>query len=160
MRNALGRQSIVIAALLWVTCVFSPSTPQASAQAQTAEESTVSCVYRAYLRAWKERDYVALDRLLSDNYAAVNFKGIVSTKSNEIATAKEDRDYTAMDGDVMSVTVFGNSAIASGLINASWKDEPGKLQQITLSFLAMLQKQGGEWRIMATQSTRLKKPNE
>jgi len=34
------------------------------------------------LRAWKDKDYGALDRLLSDDYRAVNFHGIVKqTKS-------------------------------------------------------------------------------
>jgi hypothetical protein len=57
--------------------------------------------------------------MLSDDYRAVNYKGIVSTKENEIATAREDRTYEALTGDVMSVSVFGESANASGLIQAS-----------------------------------------
>jgi ketosteroid isomerase-like protein len=63
-----------------------------------------------------------------------------------------------MNGDVMSVTVFGDSAVASGLVDASWKDEQGKMQQLTVRFLAMLQKQQGEWKLVATQSTRFNKP--
>ena len=58
----------------------------------------------------------------------------------------------------MSVAVFGVSAVASGLIDASWKDEQGKLQQMTVRFLAMLRKQKGEWKLVATQSTRFNKP--
>ncbi len=102
---------------------------------------------------------MSLNRLLSDDYRAVNFKGIVSTKANEIATAKEDRDYETLNGEVMSVNVFVDSAIASGLIEASWKDEHGKMQQITLRFLAMPQKQKREWKLVATQSTRFNRPN-
>jgi hypothetical protein len=49
----------------------------------------------------KDGNYAALDRLLSDDYKAVNFHGIVSTKANEIATAKEDRGYADMKGNVM-----------------------------------------------------------
>ncbi len=89
----------------------------------------------------------------------LNFKGIVSTKANEIATAKEDRDYETLTGDVMSVNVFADSAIASGLIEASWKDEQGQMQQVTVRFLAMLQKQKGEWKLVATQSTRFNRPH-
>ena len=59
----------------------------------------------------------------------------------------------------MSVAVFGVSAVASGLIDASWKDEQGKLQQMTVRFLAMLRKQKGEWKLVATQSTRFNKPS-
>lgn len=122
-------------------------------------QAAVESAYKAYLRAWKEKDYASLNRLLSDNYAAVNFKGIVSTRANEIATAKEDREYETLTGDVMSVEVFSDSAIASGLIEASWKDEQGTMQKISLHFLAMLQKQQGEWKLVATQSTRFNRPN-
>ena len=52
----------------------------------------MEAAYKAYLRAWKDKGYAALDRLLSDDYKAVNFRGIVSTKANQIATAKEDHD--------------------------------------------------------------------
>lgn len=127
--------------------------------ASVTEQSAVATAYKAYLQAWKNKDYAALDRLLSNDYSAVNFRGIVSTKANEIDTAKEDRDYADMQGDVMSVTVFGNSAVASGVIRASWKDERGKLEQMTFRFLAMLQKQKGDWRLVATQSTRFDQPN-
>jgi ketosteroid isomerase-like protein len=126
---------------------------------QEPVEAAVESAYKAYLRAWKEKDYASLNRLLSDDYRAVDFKGIVSTKANEIATAKEDRDYETLNGDVISVNVFADSAIASGLIEASWKDEQGKMRQITLRFLAMLQKQKGEWKLVATQSTRFSRPN-
>lgn len=131
------------------------SAPRHQEQAQAAVESA----YKAYLRAWKEKDYASLNRLLSDDYQAVDFKGIVSTKANEIATAKEDRDYETLNGDVLFVNVFADSAIVSGLIEASWKDEHGQMQQITLRFLAMLQKQKGEWKLVATQSTRFSRRN-
>ena len=110
------------------------------------------------MHAWKDKDYAALGRLLSNDYKAVNFRGIVSTKANEIATVREDRDYADMKGDVMSVTLFGDSAVTSGFIYARWKDEQGKMQNMTFRFLAMLQKQKGEWRLVATQSTRLTIP--
>jgi hypothetical protein len=70
-------------------------------------------------------------------------------KENEIAPAKEDPTYDALTGNVMSAAVFGESAIASGLIHASWKDEHGTAQRGTFRFLAILQKQqegGSLWR--------------
>ena len=60
----------------------------------------------------------------------------------------------------MSVTVFGDSAVASGLIAASKKDEQGKMQQITVRFLAMFYKQKGEWKLVATQSARFNKTTD
>lgn len=162
MVNAFGRFATLATAAAVGSGILCPaayidSSPMQS-NVSVTEQSAVAAAYKAYLHAWKDKDYAALDRLLSDDYKTVNFRGIVSTKANEIATAKADHDYADMNGDVMSVTMFGNSAVVSGVIHASWKDEHGKLQQMTFRFLAMLQKQKGEWRLLATQSTRLNKP--
>ena len=139
----------------WSVAQDPPSQPENKEPVQAAVESA----YKAYLRAWKDKDYPSLNRLLSDDYRAVNFEGIVSTKANEIATAKDDRDYVTLTGDIMSVNVFSDSAIASGLIEAGWKNEQGQMQHITLRFLAMMHKQKGEWKLVATQSTRFNRPN-
>ena len=90
-------------ALLVGSLVYSSAAPKLSRESQQAatEESSVASAYQAYLHAWKDRDYAALNRLLSDDYKAIDFKGVVSTKSNEIATAKEDRNYESMNGDVL-----------------------------------------------------------
>jgi uncharacterized protein (TIGR02246 family) len=163
MVNAVGRLATLATALVVGSCVFYPPacihSPAMQSQTSVREQGVVEAAYKAYLRAWKDKDYTALDRLLSDDYKAVNFRGIVSTKANEIATAKEDHDYTDMKGDVISVTLFGDSAVASGLIDARWKDEHGQAQQVAVRFLAVLSKQKGEWKLVATQSTRFNKPS-
>lgn len=120
----------------------------------------MKATYEAYLRAWKSKDYTALNNLLSDGYQAVNFQGIVSTKANEIVTAKEDRMYDTLSGDVMLVVLSGDCAIASGLTEAGWKDEHGNLQTSTFRFLAVLQKEKDDWKLVATQSTKFNKPRE
>jgi len=115
MVNAVGRLATLATALAVGSCVFYPPacihSPAMQSQTSVREQGVVEAAYKAYLRAWKDKDYAALDRLLSDDYKAVNFRGIVSTKANEIATAKEDHDYTDMKGDVISVTLFGDSAV-------------------------------------------------
>ena len=144
------------AVLFLVTAQTGSSQPQTEQSAQGA----VIAAYETYLRAWKEKDYTALNNLLSDDYQAVNFQGIVSTKANEIATAKQDRTYNSLTADVISVALYGDCAIASGLIEANWKDEHDDLQRSTFRFLALLQKQKGDWKLVATQSTKFNKPAE
>jgi uncharacterized protein (TIGR02246 family) len=131
-----------------------------SGRTQDPAKVAVEAAYEAYLRAWKNKDYDALKELLSDDYQAVNFQGVISTKANEIATAKSDRTYDTMTGDLMSVAVFGEGAAASGLIEASWKDDTGTVQRSTFRFLAVLQNQKDVWRLVATQSTKFNKPAE
>jgi ketosteroid isomerase-like protein len=163
MVNAIGRLTTLATAFAVGSSIFCSAayldTSPMQSEASVREQRSVEAAYKAYLQAWKDKDYAALDRLLSDDYKAVNFRGIVSTKANEIATAREDREYAEMKGDVVAVTVFVDSAVASGLIHASWKDEHGKMQQMTFRFLAMFQRQKGEWKLVATQSTRFNKPH-
>jgi ketosteroid isomerase-like protein len=60
----------------------------------------------------------------------------------------------------MSVVLFGDCAIASALIEAGWKDEHGNLQTSTFRFVAVLQKEKGDWKLVATQSTNFNRPAE
>lgn len=139
---------------------FASGTGSSQSRTQKPAKVAAKAAYEAYLRAWKDKDYDALNELLSDDYQAVNFQGVISTKANEIATAKNDRTYDTMTGDVMSVAVFGESAVVSGLIEASWKDDTGTVQGSTFRFLAMLQNQKGDWKLVATQSTKFNKQTE
>lgn len=127
---------------------------------EQSEKEAVKATYEAYLRTWQDKDLNALSHLLSDDYQAVNFRGIISTKADELATAEEDRTYTTLSGDVLSVALFGDCAIASGFIEASWKDEHENSQTSTFRFLAVLKKQKGDWKLVATQSTKFNKPAE
>jgi ketosteroid isomerase-like protein len=153
---------LLLAPLFPARRVFSFASATGSSQFRTQDYAKVAVktAYEAYLRAWKDKDYDALNELLSDDYQAVNFQGVISTKANEIATAKNDRTYDIMTGNVISVAVFGETAVVSGLIEASWRDESGIVQKSTFRFLAMLQKQKGDWKLVATQSTKFNKPAE
>ena len=155
--------SRALLALLFVAgssfCVVAQIGLSQSRSEHSAKEA-VKAAYEAYLRAWQDKDLNALNHLLSDDYQAVNFQGIVSVKANEIATAKEDRTYNILSGNVVSVVLLGDCAITSGLIEASWKDEHENLQGSTFRFLAVLRKQKGDWKLVATQSTKFNKSGE
>jgi hypothetical protein len=118
--NAFGRLATLATAVVVGSSIFYSAaylhSPPMQGETSVREQSIVEAAYKAYLRAWTDKDYSALDRLLSADYKAVNFRGIVSRSANEIATAKEERDYAEMKGDVMSVTLFGDSEVASGLM--------------------------------------------
>jgi uncharacterized protein (TIGR02246 family) len=150
-------------ALLFVAgssfCVVAQIGFSQSRSEQSAKEA-VKAAYEAYLRAWQDKDLNALSHLLSDDYQAVNFQGIVSVKANEIATTKEDRTYNTLRGNVVSVVVLGDCAITSGLIEASWKNEQENPQGSTFRFLVVLRKQKGDWKLVATQSTNFNKSGE
>lgn len=147
--------SLVRCCSSWTT-TFCVAAQIGSSQSQSEQSArgAVKATYEAYLRAWKDKDSNALDHLLSDDYQAVTFQGIVSTKAYEIATAKEDRVYNILSADLISVALFGDCAIASGLIEAGWKDERENPHMSTFLFLAVLERHRADWKLVATQSTR------
>ena len=108
------------------------------------------------MKAWKLKDIPALEETISDDYMAVNFRGRVSDKKNEIATAKEDAEWTSMIVDEIHTRMFGNTAIASGFISAQGKTKDGNIISARVRFLAALIERDGIWQLVATQSTSFK----
>jgi ketosteroid isomerase-like protein len=99
-----------------------------------------------------------LQNLISDDYMAVNFENKVSSKEIEIATAKNDAAWDAMSVDEIHARLFGNTAIASGLISAQGKKADGTPFSAKVRFLAVLVKRNGQWQLAATQSSAAKPP--
>jgi len=130
----------------------------ASAQSRNTEESAVQDAYRAYVQAWKTKDLTALEKLISQDYMAVNFEGKLSTRENELATAKSDNEWEAMAVDEIHARIWGDTAVASGFISAQGKKPDGSSFNARVRFLAMLVRQNGRWQLVATQSSSFKKP--
>jgi uncharacterized protein (TIGR02246 family) len=120
------------------------------------ESDRAQQAYRAYVKAWKLKDIPAFEETISDDYMAVNFRGRVSDKKNEIATAKEDAEWTSMIVDEIHTRIFGNTAIASGCISAQGKTKDGNIISTRVRFLAALIERDGIWQLVATQSTSFK----
>jgi ketosteroid isomerase-like protein len=112
--------------------------------------------YRDYVEAWKLKDITALESVISGDYMAVDFRGKVSDKENEIATAKADAQWTSMTVEEIHTRVFGKTAIASGFISAQGKTKDGNIFSAKVRFLGVLVKQGTIWQLVATQSTSFK----
>ena len=98
----------------------------------------------------------ALQKLISDDYMAVNFEGKVSDKENEIDTAKQDAEWNSMTVDEIHTRIFGDTAIASGFISAQGKRKNGDIFNAKVRFLAALLRRNGIWQLVATQSTSFK----
>lgn len=135
---------------------FLASRPSIFSSQIDKDSDQVQEAYRAYVKAWRLKDIPALQNVISDDYMAVNFKGKVSDKENEIATAKEDPEWISMTVDEIHTRKFGDTAITSGFISAQGKRKDGDLFSAKVRFLAALVKRGGTWRLVATQSTSFK----
>jgi hypothetical protein len=98
---------------LLVVSVFTPS-HSFRVQSRNDEES-IKSAYRGYVQAWKTKDLAVLKDVISPDYMAVNVEGTLSSREIELATAKNDNEWTAMTVDEIYTRVWQDSAIASGL---------------------------------------------
>src|SRR6516165_10195370 len=113
-------------------------------QAQSAKsEESVERAYRAYVLAWKTKDLTALNKVISPDYMAVNFEGKLSSKENELATAKHDNDWAVMTVDEIHTRVCKHGSVASRFISAQQKTQDGRPINARVRFLAMLVKRDG-----------------
>ena len=151
----MKRQRVVISAMAIMIAVVWWFAPR-RAFSQTDNGQAVRQAYEAYVQAWKLKDIATLQKLISDEYTAMNFESRLSDKENEIATAKTDAEWISMRVDEIHTRVFGNTAIASGLLSAQGKRPDGNIFSARVRFLAALVKQDGAWQLVATQSTAIK----
>jgi ketosteroid isomerase-like protein len=140
---------VMIAAIVWPR-------PQFASSDRDKDDNEVSRSYQAYVQAWKNKDIAALEKLISNDYMAMNYENRLSTKELELATAKDDLTWNSMTVDEIHTRVFGNTAIASGLLSAEGKRPDGSILTAKVRFLAALVKSNGVWQIVATQSTPIK----
>ena len=117
-----------------------------------SDEDSVKEAYKAYVQAWKTKDLSALQKLIADDYMAVNSQGEMSTKEIELGFAKTDRAYDEMAVDDIHSRVWGNTAIVTGLISAQGKSTDGQAFAARVRFLAALVKRHGAWQLVATES--------
>jgi ketosteroid isomerase-like protein len=89
---------------------------------------------------------------------AMNYENRLSNKDVELATAKEDLAWNSMIVGEIHTRVFGNIAIASGLLSAEGNRPDRSILTAKVRFLAALVKSNGVWQIVATQSTPIKSP--
>lgn len=112
-----GTLLAVVASLAMIAAIFWPR-PQFASSDRETDDKEVSRSYEAYVQAWKTKDIAALEKSISNDYMAVNYENRLSNKDVELATAKEDLAWNSMIVDEIHTRVFGNIAIASGLLSA------------------------------------------
>ena len=121
------------------------------------EDEAVQQAFKAYVEAWKNKDLAALQRLIADDYMALNSENKVSSKENELATVKSDPVWNQMTVDEIHTHIVGNTAVASGLISAQGQRPDGTVFNAKVRFLGVLVKRGGKWQLLATESAAAKK---
>jgi len=142
--------------LMVLLCATALSAP-AQDSADSATKSKIVALEGAWNQAYKSGDTKALDGLLDNAIVLVNDDGSVMTKSDFLATVKSPGSQSgAQEQQVapesMSVRVFGNTAIATGIFRAKGV-EAGKSYVRRERFIDTWVLKDGHWICVATDAT-------
>jgi ketosteroid isomerase-like protein len=116
-------------------------------------QSKIIALEQAWNQAYKLADHRALDQILDNQIVLINDDGTAQTKAEFLASVKKS---TGQDQQVapesMSVHVFGNTAISTGVFRAKGI-EAGKSYIRRERFVDTWIYKGGNWVCIATNAT-------
>ena len=121
-------------------------------------EKQVASLSKQNYAALVAGDTSALDAILSDDWSVIDPFGEVISKARQ---AKELKDWTAdfvsFDSSEVKVRVDGDAAVVTGRYQVKVKIR-GRENTILVRITESFAKQGGKWRCVSTQVTRIAEP--
>ena len=118
-----------------------------------AVQSKIIALEKAWNQAYKIGDTKALDALLDNAVVLVTDDGSVQTKKEFLASVRAtNAQEQQVAPESMSVRVFGNTAIASGVMRVKGV-ENGKSYVRREQFVDTWVDKGGKWVCIATDAT-------
>ena len=125
-------------------------------QAGGGTEKAVAALEQQWLQSQKTNNPDLVAPLLADKFIMTGSDGKVTGKAESLATAKKTK-YDSVDYDNVKVTVFGNTAIATGSFKAKGTDASGKPldahERWTDTWVKM---PNGQWQCVASHSSPVK----
>jgi len=116
-------------------------------------QSKIIALEKAWNQAYKLGDVRALDTLLDDQIVLINDDGTVQTKPEFLAGVKPSKSQEQQVApESMNVHVFGNTAIATGVLRAKGV-EAGKPYVRRERFVDTWIYTGGKWACVASDAT-------
>ena len=114
---------------VWICCLigFVLLSNVASSQAQTtgATEKAVAALEQQWLQSQKTNNPDLVAPLIADRFVNTGLDGKVTDKAELLADAKATK-YSSIEYEDVKVTVFGDTAIATGASKSKGTDASGK----------------------------------
>ena len=137
--------------LLLVSAPWSPAQ-----QAGVATEKTVKALEQTWLQSQKTSNPDLLSPLLADEFVNTGSDGTVTAKAETLALVKTMKFDTAEYYDV-KVTVFGDTAIATGGFKGKGTDASGKPVSVNERWTdTWVKMPSGQWKCVASHASSLK----
>ena len=127
----------------------------AIATAATATEADVLQADDRRFDAMRKGDWAALDAALADDLTYVHSTARLESKAEHIGNLKAGKPhYRGIAPRERKARVHGNIGIVNG-VSEMHVERDGKEQRFTVRYLAVYAKAGGNWRMIAWQSTKV-----
>ena len=144
---------------VWCLLALLSVAGSAWSQAQSASgatEKAIAALENTWLRSQKTNNPDLVAPLLADNFVSTDTEGKVTNKTQMLAESKARR-YSSAEYENVQVTVFGDTAIATGGFKGKGTDAAGKPfdehERWTDTWVKM---PGGKWQCVATQASPVK----
>ena len=123
------------------------------AETTGAEADVLSADERRF-DAMRRGDWTALDAALADDLTYVHSTARLESKAEHVQNLRAGKPhYRGIAPRDRRARVHGNIGVVNG-VSEMHVENAGKEQRFTVRYLAVYAKAGGEWRMIAWQSTR------
>ena len=149
------KRTLLALAVVAVSSFVLGQPARVGANPKVNDEQAVRQVVNDLAVALGKNDTAALDRIYADDYTFVGDAGMIMTKAERIAAFKSgDLKYESISIEVVSIRLFGNTAVAVTRITS--KFAPGsKYTDGKFITTATFVKIKGRWQLVAAGNTRL-----
>jgi len=144
--------------LMWclIGLISLGSAARAQAQQTGATEKAVAALEEQWLQSQKTNNPEQLVPLLADKFVSTEIDGKVNGKAETLARAKATK-YESAEYSDMKVTVFGDTAIATGGFKGKGTDESGKPFDYSVRWTdTWVKMPSGKWQCVASHGSTIK----
>jgi uncharacterized protein (TIGR02246 family) len=120
--------------------------------AQSPDEAAVRAVEDRRIKALVEDDFATLDAIFADDLHYAHSSTVVDDKASYMAALRTGKTkYETIDRDPARVRIYGDTALMTGTAVVGLR---GRAEKLPLRYTLVYVRQGGQWRMVAWQSTR------
>ena len=143
--------------MLSLICLISlGSAAWSQAQQASGTEKSVTALEQQWLQSQKTNNPDLVVPLLADKFVNTGSDGKVTNKAESLASAKATK-YASAEYEDVKVTVFGDTAIATGGFKAKGTDASGKPMDIHERWTdTWVKMSGGKWQCVASHQSSVK----
>jgi ketosteroid isomerase-like protein len=119
-------------------------------------EKTITALENRWLQSYKSNNPDLIAPMLADKFVSTGADGKLMNKAESLADAKATKNMS-VDYENVQVTVFGDTAIATGGYRAKGTEASGKPFDVHLQWTdTWVKMPNGKWQCVASQDTPIK----